>query len=261
MKKSENPSWRLKSPADLEKLRAGGRRLAKIIAVLASAVRPGLTTAELDRLAREQIAVIGGRPAFLNYQPARAGRPFPAALCVSINDEVVHGIPNSRTLQPGDLVSLDLGLEYEQRFTDMAVTVPVGAVNPTAQKLLTVTAEALARGIKAARVGRTLGDIGAAIQSFVEPQGFGLVREFGGHGVGFRVHEEPEVSNCSHAGAGPKLVSGLVIAIEPMVTIGSPAIITAADGYTVKTKDNQLAAHFEHTIVITDRGPEILTKV
>ena len=261
MKTLKNPSWRLKSPADLEKLRAGGRRLAEIIARLKRAVRPGLATAELENLARKQIAVIGGRPAFLNYRPRGTRRPFPAALCVSINDEVVHGIPGHRLLLEGDIVTLDLGLEYEGRFTDMAVTVPVGAVSSAARKLLTVTAEALARGLEAARVGQTLGDISAAIQSFVEPQGFGLVREFGGHGVGFRVHEDPEVSNCGRAGAGPKLVSGLVIAIEPMVTIGAPDIIIDVDGYTVKTKDGRLAAHFEHTVAVTDRGPEILTTI
>lgn len=259
MKKSSNSTWNLKGPKEIEILHAGGRCLAQIIAVLAAAVRPGLATKTLEVLAREQIAAAGGKPAFLNYQPAGAERPFPSALCVSVNDEVVHGIPSERILLEGDIITLDLGLEYQKMFTDMAVTVPVGQINVEARKLIDVTTEALTRGIRAARVGQTLGDIGFAVESFVRPQGFDLVREFGGHGVGFSVHEEPEVSNCGIAGTGEKLVAGLVIAIEPMVTIGRAAITIARDGYTVKTRDGRLAAHFEHTVAITESGPEILT--
>lgn len=261
MKKSKNFAWRLKGPQEIEILRAGGRRLAQIVAALADVVRPGMKTAQFETLAREQIATAGGRPAFLNYQPAGAKRPFPAALCLSVNDEVVHGIPGERVLAEGDIVTFDLGLEYQGMFTDMAVTVPVGPVSVEATKLIKVTTEALARGITAARVGQTLGDIGFAIESFVRPQGFDLVSEFGGHGVGFRVHEEPEVSNCGAPGRGKKLIAGLVIAIEPMVTIGRPEISVTEDGYTVKTRDGQLAAHFEHTIAIMDDGPEILTQI
>ena len=261
MKKSKNFIWHLKSPKEIEILRVGGRRLAEIVATLAAAVRPNMNTAQLETLAREQIVAAGGKPAFLNYQPMGAKRPFPAALCLSVNDEIVHGIPGERVLLEGDIVTLDLGLEYQGMFTDMAMTVPVGEVSAEARQLIDVTAEALARGIVAAREGQTLGDIGFAIESFVRPQGFDLVREFGGHGVGFRVHEEPEVSNCGAAGRGKKLVAGLVIAIEPMVTIGRPDILIADDGYTVKTRDGQLSAHFEHTIAVTETGPEILTKI
>ena len=261
MKKSKNFTWHLKSPKEIEILRAGGRRLAEIVAALAATVRPNMSTAQFETSAREQIVAAGGKPAFLNYQPMGAKYPFPAALCISVNDEVVHGIPGGRILLEGDIVTLDLGLEHQGMFTDMAVTVPVGEVSAEARQLIDATAEALARGIEAARVGQTLGDIGFAIESFVRPQGFDLVREFGGHGVGFRVHEEPEVSNCGEANHGQKLVSGLVIAIEPMVTIGAPDILVAPDGYTVKTRDGQLAAHFEHTIVITETSPEILTKL
>lgn len=261
MRKLKNSVWKLKTPAEIEILRAGGRRLAQIMDELTRAVRPQIKTAELERLAREEIKPAGGRPAFLNYQPAGAKRPFPAALCVSVNDEVVHGLPGERQLIEGDIVSLDLGLEHQGMFTDMAVTVPVGRVSAAAAKLIRVTVRALELGIAAARPGGRLGDIGAAIESFVSGQGFGLVREFGGHGVGFRVHEEPEVPNYGRAGQGLELQPGLVIAIEPMVTAGRGAVQTAPDGFTVRTEDGNLAAHFEQTIAITRHGPEILTRI
>ncbi|MBI2097893.1 MAG: type I methionyl aminopeptidase [Candidatus Vogelbacteria bacterium] len=261
MRKLKNSVWKLKTPAEIEILRAGGRRLAQIMDELTRAVRPQIKTAELERLAREEIKPAGGRPAFLNYQPAGAKRPFPAALCVSVNDEVVHGLPGERQLIEGDIVSLDLGLEHQGMFTDMAVTVPVGRVSAAAAKLIRVTVRALELGIAAARPGGRLGDIGAAIESFVSGQGFGLVREFGGHGVGFRVHEEPEVPNYGRAGQGLELQPGLVMAIEPMVTAGRGAVQTAPDGFTVRTSDGNLAAHFEHTIAITRHGPEILTRI
>lgn len=260
MKKSKNSVWQLKTPEEIEKLRAGGRRLAQIIAELTRVVQSGVTTAELDGLAREKIKAAGGRPSFLNYQPVGAKCPFPAALCVSVNDEVVHGIPGARVLVDGDLVSLDLGLEYDGMFTDMAVTVPVGKVGAPAAKLIRVTARALQLGIAAARPGARLGDIGAAIERFVRRQGFGLVCEFGGHGVGLAVHEEPEVPNYGRAGEGPGLVPGLVLAVEPMVTARDGAVAIAPDGFTVRTKDGGLAAHFEHTVAITEQGPEILTQ-
>lgn len=259
MRKSKNSVWKLKTPADIEKLRAGGRRLAQIIAELTRAVQSGVTTAELDVLAREKIKAAGGRPSFLNYQPVGAKCPFPAALCVSVNDEVVHGIPGERALIAGDIVSLDLGLEYQEMFTDMAVTVPVGKVSAMAAGLISSTASALQLGIAAVRPGARLGDIGAAIEKFVRRQGFGLVREFGGHGVGLAVHEEPEVPNYGRAGEGPELLPGLVLAIEPMVTARDGAVAIAPDGFTVRTKDGGLAAHFEHTVLIADSGPEILT--
>lgn len=260
MRKSKNSVWKLKTPADIDKLRAGGRRLAQIIAELGRAVQPGVTTAELDALAREKIKAAGGRPSFFNYQPAAAKYPFPAALCVSVNDEVVHGIPGARVLVDGDLVSLDLGLEYDGMFTDMAVTVAVGKVSAAAAKLIRVTARALQLGIDAAKPGARLGNIGAAIEKFVTRSGFDLVREFGGHGVGLAVHEEPEVPNYGRAGEGAELAPGLVLAIEPMVTARAGAVTIAPDGFTIRTKDGGLAAHFEHTVAITEWGPEILTQ-
>ncbi len=271
MGKLKNSVLRLKTPAEIEVLRAGGRRLAEIIGVLIQAVRPGVATAAFEQLARQKIKQAAGplrreasRPSFLNYRPAAApptAAPFPAALCVSVNDEVVHGIPGERVLLAGDIVSLDLGLEYNGLFTDMAVTVPVGPVSAAAADLIRVTARALKLGIAAARPGARLGDIGAAIEHFVTAEGFGLVREFGGHGVGFRVHEEPEVPNYGRAGQGLELQPGLVIAIEPMVTVGAGAVKIGADGFTVRTEDHSLAAHFEHTIAVTKQGPEILTRI
>ncbi|MBI4136283.1 MAG: type I methionyl aminopeptidase [Candidatus Vogelbacteria bacterium] len=264
MGKLKDSVLKLKTPAEIEILRAGGRRLTEIIRVLIREVRPGVTTAALEQLARRQIKQAAGRPSFLNYRPAAvppSAGPFPTALCVSVNDEVVHGIPGERVLLAGDIVSLDLGLEYEGLFTDMAVTVPVGRVSAAAANLIRVTARALKLGIAAARPSARLGDIGAAIEQFVTARGFGLVREFGGHGVGFRVHEEPEVPNYGRAGQGLELEPGLVIAIEPMVTVGDGAVNIAADGFTVRTEDNSLAAHFEHTIAVTEQGPEILTRI
>ncbi|MEK7552946.1 MAG: type I methionyl aminopeptidase [Patescibacteria group bacterium] len=255
---------RLKSEAEINKLRRGGQKLAQIISDLAKEVRSGLVTAELDQLAREKIEQVGATPSFLNYRPAgvpKSAGGFPAALCVSVNDEVVHGRPGSKRLTTGDLVSLDLGLVSEGLFTDMAITLAVGKVTAEAEKLLAVTAEALDRGIAAARAGERLGDIGWAIESFVAKSGFGLVKDFGGHGVGFKVHEAPEVPNHGQPDTGLELVPGLVIAIEPMVTSRHGAVVVDADGYTVRTKDGGLAAHFEHTVLITRSGPEILTKL
>ncbi|MEK7585378.1 MAG: type I methionyl aminopeptidase [Patescibacteria group bacterium] len=251
--------FKLKTKAEIEILRRGGRELSRILNELTMAVAPGVTTLELDALAREKIAAIDAKPSFLNYRPVGARRPFPAALCVSVNEEVVHGIPSDRALVSGDIVTLDLGLEFEGMYTDMALTVPVGEVSTEARRLITVTAEALKRGVAAARPGGRLGDLGAAIEAYVLAQGFDLVRDFGGHGVGFRVHEEPEVPNYGTKGKGEKLVSGLVIAIEPMVVVGEATVSTMPDGYTVKTRDGSLAAHFEQTVAITERGVEVLT--
>ncbi|MEK7621869.1 MAG: type I methionyl aminopeptidase [Patescibacteria group bacterium] len=250
----------VKNDEELTRLHAGGRKLSQILATLARAARPGVTTRALDTLARELIQAADGEPAFLNYRPAGAASPFPAALCVSINDEVVHGIPGDRQLKDGDLVGLDLGLKYQGLYTDMAVTVGVGEIAPSAQALLDVTRAALIAGIAAAKSGRKTGDIGFAIAKSVDKKQYDLVREFGGHGVGHRVHEPPEVPNVATRGTGVRLESGLVIAIEPMVTIGSAAIVTADDGWTIKTKSGALAAHFEHTVLVTDDGPEILTQ-
>ena len=250
----------LKSPEEVTILRVGGKKLGFILADLVLAARPGVTTRSLDSLARDLIRVAGGEPAFLNYRPAGAPSPFPAALCVSVNDEVVHGLPGDRRLEAGDLVGLDLGLKYQGLYTDMAVTVAVGEVSTEAQALLDITRKALSAGIAAAKAGATTGDIGFAVSAVIpDRQKYGIVTEFGGHGVGHRVHEPPEIPNVGIHGAGERLIPGLVIAIEPMITIGDGAVVTANDGWTVKTKEGGLAAHFEHTVLVTDGEPEILT--
>jgi methionyl aminopeptidase len=250
----------IKSPAEIEIIRAGGRELAKILETLASAVRPGITTRSLDTLARELIHQVGGEPSFLNYRPVGTPTPFPAALCVSVNDEVVHGIPGDRVLEVGDLVGLDLGLKFQGLYTDMAVTVAVDEISTEAQALLDVTRQALSAGIAVAKAGATTGDIGFAIATAIsDRKKYGIVTEFGGHGVGHQVHEPPEVPNVGLPGSGERLSAGLIIAIEPMIIIGSGKVITADDGWTVKTKKGGLSAHFEHTVLVTDNGGEILT--
>ena len=252
----------LKKPEDIEILREGGKRHAAILRAVASAVKPGVSTKELDDLAAKLITEGGDRAAFLGYTPYGAKRPYPASLCVSVNDEIVHGIPNEndRILVEGDIVSLDLGLIHKGMYTDAAVTVPVGKVSRDAQKILKAGKEALEKGIKAARAGHTTGHIGEAVESFVMPLGFGIVRELAGHGLGYKVHEDPYVPNYGMAGEGDKLVPGMVIAIEPMLNAGTEKIKLDKDGYTYRTKDGGLSVHFEHTILITENGPEILTR-
>jgi methionyl aminopeptidase len=247
------------SAAELEILRAGGRRLSAVLAAVGQAVRPGITTGELDQLARQLIAAGGDEPSFLNYQPAGAYYPFPAALCVSVNEEVVHGLPGPRVLRSGDIVSLDLGLKHQGLFTDMAITVPVGEVSAAAERLLQETRRALARGIAAARAGERVGVIGAAVEAWALQNNLGLVRDLGGHGLGRRIHMPPQVPNYGPAASGPRLKPGQVIAIEPMLTLGADEVIFLPDGYTVKTADDSLAAHFEQTVLITPAGAEIIT--
>lgn len=251
----------IKTEEDIAILREGGRRLAAILKTLAAAVKPGISTRELDALARELVQKGGDTSAFLGYKPFGAKRPYPAALCVSINDEIVHGIPNEKEkiLKKGDIVSLDMGLVHKKMFTDMAVTVPVGDVDASAKKLLKVTEEALARGIAAARGGNRVGDISHAVESFVRPHGYGIVEELSGHGVGYQVHEDPYVPNYGKKNSGPILKPGMVIAIEPMVNEGTKATILDADGYTYKTADGKRSAHFEKTVLITKDEAEILT--
>ncbi len=253
----------IKTKKDIEILRRGGKRLAAILQAVAYEVKPGVTTDYLNTFAQKLIEAGGDTSAFLNYQPKGANRPYPASLCVSINDEVVHGIPNEkpRKLKEGDVVSLDLGLIHKKLITDHATTVGVGKISPEAQKLLEVTKKALEIGIAAAKPGQRTGDIGHAIETYVRKFGFGIIEELAGHGVGYAVHEDPFVPNYGNAGEGVVLKPGMVIAIEPMCTLGSPAVKIARDGYTFKTKDKSLAAHFEHTIVITETGAEILTQI
>jgi methionyl aminopeptidase len=251
----------IKTEKEIAILREGGRRLAQILHAVAAAVRPGVTSVELNKLAETLIAEGGDTPSFLQYSPKGARRPFPASLCVSVNDEVVHGIPNEgeKILKEGDIVSLDLGLKHKGLFTDGAVTVGVGKIDARAQKLIDTTRKALAIGVKAARAGATIGDIGSAIEKFVTPKGFGIVRELAGHGVGYAVHEMPFVPNFGKKGEGDVLRAGMALALEPMLSEGRPEIKLDADGYTYRTRDGSRSAHFEHTIVVGENGAEILT--
>jgi methionyl aminopeptidase len=252
----------IKTLEEIEILREGGRRLAEILYKVKEKVAPGVTTKELDQYAEQLIREGGDLPAFLNYRPEGAVRPFPASLCISINDEVVHGIPSKkRILKEGDIVSLDLGLKHKGLFTDMAITVPVGKVSDSATKLLKVTEEALKVAINAAEAGFKTGDIGHAVESFVRPHKYGIVDVLSGHGVGKYIHEDPYIPNFGKAGTGEKLVPGMVIALEPMLNIGTKNVTLDDDGYTFRTADGKLSAHFEHTILITEEDPEILTTI
>ncbi len=252
----------IKTPEEIEILKEGGKRLAIILHTLADMVRPGISTKELDDMARELILSAGDKPSFLNYQPDGAKRPYPASLCVSINDEVVHGIPNehSRVLVEGDIVGLDMGIIHKGLITDSAITVPVGKIDVESRKLLRATKEALFKGIEAARGGNTIGDIGHAIETFVRSTGFSNALGLAGHGVGYKVHEEPFVPNTGKRGTGVTLKPGMVLAIEPMLNVGTGKITLDGDGYTYRTKDGKRSAHFEHTIAITQGDAIILTK-
>ncbi|KKT96310.1 MAG: Methionine aminopeptidase [Parcubacteria group bacterium GW2011_GWA2_45_15] len=252
---------KLKNPEEVEILREGGKRLAEILSALVSKVAPGVSALELEEEARRLIKEGGDKPAFLGYRPQGAKRPFPAALCVSINDEIVHGIPNEteKIIKEGDIVSLDFGILHRGLVTDAAITVPAGSIDEESRKLIETTRTALERGIEAALPGRTIGDIGAAISKVVRPSGFVLADDLVGHGVGYRVHEDPLVPNFGIEGKGEKLVPGLVIALEPMVNVGQSDIRVSSDGYTVRTRDGSRSAHFEHSIAITEKGNIILT--
>lgn len=245
-----------------ENLIEGGKRLAAVLEALRAKVAPGVTTEELDDLAERLIREGGDTPCFLGYTPEGAGRPYPATLCVSINDEVVHGIPNEsvKTLKEGDIVGLDLGLTHNGVIVDAAITVPVGEINEETKKLLRATESALAAGIAAAQVGKHVGDISQAIQKEIEQAGFKVVKELGGHGVGEHVHEEPFIPNYGRAGEGELLEEGMVLALEPISTAGKASVILAPDGYTFRTKDGSRSAHFEHTILLEKGGALIVTK-
>ena len=249
----------IKTREETEILRESGRRLATILDEVIQSVRPGITPIKLDRIAERLIREGGDEPAFLHYQPKSAQSPYPAALCVSANGNVVHGVPGNQALKEGDIVGLDLGLGHTGMITDMAVTVPVGVVDKGAIKLMEVTQKALDVGIKEARAGNRVGDIGHAIESFVKSSGLSIVRELGGHGVGHKLHEDPFIPNFGQKGTGAKLVPGMVLAIEPIVNEGSREVVTTEDGHTIRTKDGKRSAHFEHTILITKKGAEIIT--
>jgi methionyl aminopeptidase len=242
-----------RSQAEIEKLRRVNQLVARILAELRQVVVPGITTTDLDERAERRVREAGAEPAFKGYHG------YPATVCASVNEQVVHGIPSNRPLVVGDIVSIDMGAKLDGFFGDCAVTVPVGTVSPQATELLRVTEEALFRGIDAVRPGARVSDIGAAVQQHVEAQGFSVVREFVGHGIGTALHEEPQVANYGPAGLGPRLSEGMVIAIEPMVNAGKPAVKVLSDGWTAVTKDKSLSAHFEHTVVVTREACEILT--
>jgi methionyl aminopeptidase len=244
----------VKTGAEIVKLRAAGRVVAEVLAELVAAVRPGVTTLELDALSERAARARGADPAFKGYHG------YPASLCVSVNDEVVHGLPSAdRALREGDIVGLDFGAVLDGWYGDSAVTVPVGAVSEESTRLLEATRRALAEGIAAARPEARVGDIGAAIEASVARSGFAVVRDFVGHGIGRRLHEPPQVPNFGTAGTGPRLRAGMVLAIEPMVNAGGFAVDTLDDGWTAVTSDGKNSAHFEHTVLVGENGPEILT--
>jgi methionyl aminopeptidase len=243
----------LKSKTDLAAMRRAGEAAAQALQAVISAVRPGVTTAELDRIAEAQIRRLGGVPSFLGY------RGFPASICASVNDEVVHGIPGPRTLRDGEVVSLDLGVVMDGFHGDLALTVAVGEASEAVARLLRVTAESLQAGIRAIRPDGHLGDVSAAIQEYVERHGYTVVREFAGHGIGRKLHEEPQVPNFGRPGSGVVLRPGMTLAIEPMVNMGTAEVVMDPDGWTVRTRDRKPSAHFEHTVAVGEDGPSVLT--
>lgn len=251
----------IKTKAEIEIIKEGGKILASVLAKTAKKAVPGASTLDLDLYAHKLITEAGGKPAFLNYKPVGAPTAFPASLCTSINGEIVHGIPSkNRILKEGDIVSLDLGLNYKGLFTDHAVTVAVGEISKRDQQLLDDTKKALELGIWAARGGATVGDIGSAIESFVNSR-YGIVRELAGHGVGKKIHEDPYIPNYGKAGKGQKLIPGMIVAIEPMLNLGKAGIVVDNDEWTIRTSDGKKSAHFEHTILITEGDAEILTLI
>jgi len=245
----------LKTTRELTLMREACRISAGALRVAGAAVQPGVTTAEIDKIAYDYIISQGAKPNFLNYEG------YPATACISINDEVIHGIPSKkRVLKAGDIVSIDLGATINGYNGDNAATFACGDISAEAQRLMDVTRESLYEGIKAAKNGNRVGDIGFAVQQYVEARGYSVVREFVGHGVGASLHEAPEVPNYGTAGRGVRLVPGMTIAIEPMINLGQPQVNIMPDGWTVKTADGKLSAHFEHTIAITADGPVIMTE-
>ena len=242
-----------RSQAEIDKLRRVNQLVARILAELRAMVAPGVTTADIDALAEARVREAGAEPAFKGYHG------YPATICASVNEQVVHGIPSSRQLVEGDVISVDMGARLDGFFGDSAVTVAVGNVTPQASELLRVTQESLFHGIEAVKPGARVSDIGAAVQQHVERHGFSVVREFVGHGIGTSLHEEPQIANYGPGGRGPRLSEGMVLAIEPMVNAGKAAVKVLSDGWTAVTRDGSLSAHFEHTVVVTRHGCEILT--
>ncbi|WP_322817369.1 type I methionyl aminopeptidase [Tepidiforma sp.] len=251
---------KLKSEDEIRLMREAGRLVGRTLAQIREMVRPGLNIREIETFVRQEFKKAGAKETFLNYRPSPRYPPYPSNICISINEQLVHGIPVDRQLQEGDIVTFDLGATLNGYVGDAAITVGVGKISPLAEKLIRVTEEALWAGIRAARPGNYLNDIRGAIEDAIKPHGFGIVRGYGGHGVGRDMHEEPHVENYRQRFRGPELKPGLVLALEPMVTAGSPEVIEGPDGWTVSTKDGSLCCHFEHTIAIRAEGEaEILT--
>jgi len=245
----------IKSEEEIKIMREAGKILATVLKEIEKQVKPGITTRDLDRAAEALILSYGAKPAFKGHEG------FPYSLCASVNENVVHGFPSDYVIKQGDIIGLDLGVLYKGYNSDMAVTVPVGEVSFEAKRLINVTKKSLRLGIKKVRPGNTVGDIGNTIQRFVEGQGFGIVRILCGHGIGKGIHEDPQIPNFGKRGAGPELVEGMVICIEPMITAGDFNLKKSADGYGFATKDGSLSAHFEHTIAVTKFGSKILTEL
>ena len=246
---------KIKSPEEIKIMAEGGKILASIMKELEKKVRPGITTKELDRFAESLILKSGGKCSFKGYQD------FPACLCTSINEEIVHAVPSNRVLKEGDIISLDLGILYKGFHTDMAITIPVGKIDPEVQRLMRVTKKALKRGIKKVRPGNTFGDIGNTIQRYVESQGFNVVRDLCGHGIGKELHEEPKILNYGKRHSGEEIKEGMTFCLEPMVTIGDWKLKKSKNGHGYETADGSLSAHFEHTIAVTKKGCQILTEL
>jgi len=245
-----------KSPSDIEKMRRSGKIVRQVLDELATLVKPGISTMDLEKVAAKKIKELGAKPAFKGYYD------YPCCLCTSVNSEIVHGIPNEkRVLKEGDIVSIDCGVVLDGFYGDAAITVPVGdGQSEQIRKLLKVTEESLYKGIENAKVGNTIGDVGAAVQEYVEAAGFSVVREFVGHGIGTKLHEDPQVPNFGTKGHGTRLREGMVIAIEPMVNVGRPGAKVLDNKWTAVTEDGSFSAHFEHCVAITQNGPVILTQ-
>jgi methionyl aminopeptidase len=250
---------RIKSPQEIEHIRISGRILATVLDRLEHDMKAGMTTYELDLIARRELKILGGNAPFLGYVPGAGTPPFPGVICISVNDEIVHGIPGPLVLQDGDIVGLDFGVEYKGMITDGARTLAVGHITVATQRLLTATQQALFRGIAQAQAGNRIGDISNAIETRLRADKLGIVRELSGHGVGHELHEDPLVLNYGKAGRGPILQVGMTLAIEPMATLGRSEIVIDDDDWTIRTSDGSLAAQFEHSILITKDEPEILT--
>lgn len=267
---------KIKTPEEISIMQEGGKALAEIMEKLGEEVRPGISTKDLDRLAESLILSFGGKCSFKNYNvpdDSSPGRVYPNCLCTSVNEEIVHALPSSRTLKEGDIISLDLGMEYKGFHTDMAITVPVGKINDGVKKLVEATKKSLELAIEKIKPGNRIGDIGRTVQKYVEAQGFGVVRELCGHGIGREVHEDPEILNSvsfdkitvdkiNYIGDGAiEMKPGMVLCVEPMITVGDWHIKKSKDGFGFVTKDGSLSCHFEHTIAVTEAGYKILTKI